>query len=247
MKLRVRRLLLTVCAVVLAVLAPISVARAAAALQPEEAPQTEGTPKVEVEPAHGAEGHEVVEEEGPPGPIKWFDQQVLNNKQPPYLALVFNFAVLVFIYYRFGKEPIAKALKQRRNDIGKQIENAAQILKEAKGRSRRYRAKLDKVQDDAEQGKQALIGAGKGEADQILRNADEKAARIKRDAEFLLEQEGKQTKIDLQRETVEKAAREAEEILKKGVTAEDQERLAQAFLDQLARDYKEGSLGGAST
>ena len=233
--------LFAACAVVLSLLAPFSVARASGALQPERAPQAEA------EPAHGAAGHEVVEEEGPPGPIKWFDQQVLNNKQPPYLALVFNFAVLIFIYYRFGKEPIANALKARRDGIGKQIENAAQILKEAKGRARRYRAKLDKVKDDAEQAKETLVFAGKGDAADIVRNADEKAARIKRDAEFLLEQEGKQVKIDLLRETVEKAAREAEELLKKGVTAEDQERLAQAFLDQLARDYKERSFGGAST
>ena len=233
--------LFAACTVVLLLLAPFSVARASAALQPE------GAPQVEAEPAHGAAGHEVVEEEGPPGPIKWFDQQVLNNKQPPYLALVFNFAVLVFIYYRFGKEPIANALKARRNNIGKQIENAAQILKEAKGRARRYQRMLDQVKDDAEKGKESLVFAGKGEAEQIVRNADEKAARIKRDAEFLLEQEGKQVKIDLLRETVEKAARDAEELLKKGVTAEDQERLAQAFLDQLARDYKEGTFGGVST
>jgi F-type H+-transporting ATPase subunit b len=224
--------ILAACVLAVALLAPFSVARAA--LQPE------------VAPGHGGATHEVVEEEGPPGAIKWFDDKVLNNKQPPYLALVFNFAVLLFIYYRYGKEPIANALKARRDGMAKQIEGAAQILKEAKDRARRYRAQLDKVKGDAEVARQTNIATGKGQAEEILRNAEDKAARIQRDAEFLLEQEGKQVKIDLLRETVENAAREAEDLLKKGVTAEDQERLAQAFLDQLARDYKEGSLGGAS-
>jgi F-type H+-transporting ATPase subunit b len=206
-------------------------------------------PKATSEVVHGAPAHETeVEESGPPGPIKWFDTQILSNKQPPYLTVLFNFALLIGLYYWLGRKPIASALKARRDGIGKKIENAALILKEAKDRARRYRAKLDKVKEDAAQGKQALAFAGKGEAEQILRNADEKAARIKRDADFLLEQEGKQVHIDLLRETVDKAALEAEALLKKSVTAEDQERLAQAFLDQLARDYKDGSLaGGASS
>lgn len=233
-----KKRVIAVFALLLAVLAPLSIARAAL-LQPEE-----------IKASHGAGSHgasEAPEEEGgPPGAIKWFDTQLLMNKQPPYAAVLFNFAVLIFIYYRFGKAPIANALKARRDGIGKQIENAAQILKEAKDRARRYRAKLDKVKDEAEKAKQTNIDTGKGKADEIVRNADEKAGRIKREAEFLLEQETKQVRIDLQRETVEKATREAEELLKKGVTAEDQERLAQAFLDQLAKDYKEGSLGGVS-
>ncbi len=231
--------LATIFAALALAIAPVSFARASISMQP----QTE-----ELAPSHGkgTHGEGAEEEEGPPGKVNWFDTQLVNNKQPSYALLLVNFAILLFIYYRFGKQPIAQALKARRDGIGKQIENAAQILKEAKSRSRKYRAQLDKVGDDAEKARQTNIDAGKGKADQIVRDADEKAARIKREAEFLLEQEGKQTKIDLLRETVEKAAHEAEAMLKKSVTPEDQERLAQAFIDQLDRDYKAGSLGGAA-
>ena len=184
-------------------------------------------------------GNPVEEEEGP-RPIKWWDTQIVNNKEPPYAAMLFNFAVLLLLYWRYGKKPVQDALKNRKISIASAIENAQKILREAKQRSKRYRAKLEKVGDDAAEAKQSRISTGRGEADAIVRGAEEKAARIKRDAEFLLEQEKKQTQIDLLRETVEKAAREAEELLRTNVSAQDQERLAEEFLARLASDYEKG-------
>jgi F-type H+-transporting ATPase subunit b len=179
------------------------------------------------------------EEEGLP-PVKLWDTKILNNEQPPLAALFFNFAVLALIYYRYGKKPAAEALKNRKLSIAKAIEDAQRILREAKGRAKRYRAKLEKVADDAEQGKQTIISTGEGEAEAILRTAEEKAERIKRDATFLVEQEQKQTKLDLVRETVEHAAKNAEELLRKNVTTEDQERLAEEFITKLAKDFEKG-------
>ncbi len=191
-------------------------------------------------------GKEVEDEEVRP-PVKWWDTKILKNPQPPIAALLFNFALLVFIYWRYGKKPVAEALKNRKISIATAIEEAQRMLREAKERSKRYRAKLDKVKDDAEQGKQALVSTGQGEAEAILKGADEKAARLKREAEFLVEQEKKQTDLDLMRETVDKATQEAEELLRKNVTAADQERLAEEFIAKLATDFDKGlPLGGAS-
>jgi F0F1-type ATP synthase membrane subunit b/b' len=181
-----------------------------------------------------------VEEEESLPPVKWWDTQILNNKQPPIAALLFNFAILALIYYRYGKKPLADGLKNRKISIATAIENAQRILREAKERSKRYRSKLDKVAADAEQGKASLVSTGQGEAEMIRRTADEKAARIERDATFLLEQEKKQTQLDLVRETVEKAAREAEALLKSNVSTADQERLADEFLTRLTADYEKG-------
>jgi F-type H+-transporting ATPase subunit b len=192
-------------------------------------------------------GGKAVEEEAGPGPLTFWTWDLVNNKHAAYGAMLFNFVVLLLIYWRFGKQPVAEGLKNRKHAIAAQIENAQKILREAKQRSKRYRAKLDKVADDAEKAKQAQIDTGTGEADKILRSSKEKAERLARDAEFLLEQEKKQTQIDLVRETVEKAAKEAEDLLKKNVSAADQERLAEEFLARLAADYEKGlPLGGAS-
>jgi F-type H+-transporting ATPase subunit b len=162
-----------------------------------------------------------------------WDTKIFNNEQPPLAALLFNFALLVFIYYRYGKKPAVEALKNRKISIASAIENAQRILREAKERSKRYRNKLEKAQEDADQGKQALVSTGKGEAELILREGTEKAARLKREALFLAEQEKKQTELDLMRETVEKATKEAQDILQKSVSLADQERLGDEFIAKL--------------
>ena len=53
---------------------------------------------------------------------------------------------------------------------------------------------------------------------------------MRKDAEFLVEQEMKQIRQDLWRDTVEVAVTAAEDLLKKRVTPADQERIAEDYL-----------------
>lgn len=66
---------------------------------------------------------------------------------------------------------------------------------------------------------------------------------MERDATSLLEQEARQIRTDLVRETVELAIAAAEDLLKKRVTQADQERLAE---DYLASFSKRGAPSGPS-
>jgi F-type H+-transporting ATPase subunit b len=156
-----------------------------------------------------------------------------NKETRPFVALLINFALLLFLYYRFGKEGVASALKNRRESIAKEIEEAQRIRREAAARAKEYQAKLEKLDEEMDVARKALIEAGKGEKERIVREAEEKADRMRRDAQFLLEQELKQLKVDLTRETVDVAVSAAEELLKQRVTAADHERLAEDFLTQL--------------
>lgn len=184
------------------------------------------------------ESAEEAEEAAPPGDINWVDFS--NKKQPPLLALLINFGLLVYLYYRFGKDPIAQGLKERRDAIAKDIENAAMILDEAQTRAETYQAKLEQKDDDAEAARTGLVQAGHGEKERIIKDADEKAARLRKDAVFLAEQEQKQMQIDLVKETVERAIANAESMLAKGVTQADQERLAEEYLSTLVTQKAAG-------
>jgi F0F1-type ATP synthase membrane subunit b/b' len=180
---------------------------------------------------HESKGEEASEEA--PAAINWFD--FTNKEQPPYAALFINFSLLAFIYYRFGKKPVAEALAKHRASVAKEIEEAQRMKHEAEARAKTYQAKLKDLESELSQTKLALEEAGKGERDRIVKEAEEKAARMQKDAAFMLEQEAKQARIDLQRETVLAALAAAEEILKKRVTAGDQERLAEEFLSSLEK------------
>jgi len=195
-------------------------------------------------PAHG--GSAASEHGGGhhgPGHINWTDTD--NKKQPPYIALLVNFAVLLFIYYKFGKGPVAEGLKKRREGIAKQIEEAARIKKEAEGRAKKYQAQLERLDEEAEQTKQAIRTTGESDRERVLREAEEKAARLERDADALLEAEKRQAKRVLYEEAVEKAVKRAEDLLRNKLTQADHERLAEEFLAQLAAKQGGGARGSA--
>lgn len=197
----------------------------------------------EAAPAHGedhgaaAEGHEGGHAEGAghhgPEAINWTD--IGDKKKPAIIALVINFGVLMTLYYLLGKKPIAAALKQRRVTIGKDIDEAQALLDEAKELAKTYQAELKSADADASTAKAGLISAGKGEVDRILIEAQERADRMKRDADRLVEQERKQVHLDILNETVDLAVHEAAKLLEKSVTADDHARLAQDLLAELAR------------
>ena len=169
-----------------------------------------------------------------PNPINWADFG--NKEQPPYASQLINFAVLLAIFYIFGKKPIAEGLKARRAAVAKEIEEADRMKTEADQRAKMYQAKLDSLDEELATTKAALVEAGKGERDRIIKEAEEKAERMARDAKELILQEAKQMRQDLVRETVEIALGAAEEILKQKITPADHERLADEYLVSLGKN-----------
>lgn len=202
-------------------------------------PAHSAPPAFTVAPEHSASKaeHENVaerehEHEHELGPINWFDFS--NKEQPPWGTYAINLGLLVFIYWYFGKDALKKGLANRRTRIQKEMEEAQKLLEEAQAREKKYKRKLKELDTDIEQAKKALADAGAGERDRIVREAKEKAARMERDAHFLVEQEVKQMHNDVVRETLDATVQSAEELLKKSINASDQERLAEEYLQQLA-------------
>ncbi len=171
---------------------------------------------------------------------------IFDKERPALVALLINFGLLVGLYYTMGKKPIAEALKQRKVTVGKEIEDAQKMLEEAQERAKKYQGDLKNADTDAAMAKTALVAAAKGEVEHVLADANEKAERMKRDAERLVEQERKQVREDLLRETVDLSVAEAMKVLERAVTPEDHQRLAQDLLRELSSRPAARATGGAS-
>lgn len=196
--------------------------------------QHEGAPAAhEAKPGEHGAGHEAGHGAGH-GPAPMNIADFGNKTTPPYVALLVNFGLLAFMYYSLGKKPVAEALKQRKEDIGKEIEEAQKLLADAIARGKGARKKLKTIDEDKKSAREALVETGEGERDKLVREAEEKAERMGRDASFLVDQEAKQLRLDLTKETVENAVAHAESLLKGAVTQADHERLAEEFLAELA-------------
>jgi F-type H+-transporting ATPase subunit b len=186
---------------------------------------------------HGAEGgHGAQAGHGAghgPAPINWTD--LSDPQRPAFIALLVNFGLLAALYYTLGKKPITDGLKQRRINIGKDIEEASKMLGEAKERAKKYQADLKNADVDAATAKSALVTAGKGELERLLSDTEERGERMKRDAERLVEQERKQLEHDLLVETVNVAVAAAQKLLERTATPEDHVRLANELLAELQK------------
>jgi len=178
----------------------------------------------------GGGAHEGHGDHGP-GDINWFE---FKPGSTPYIANVINFAILMWIFWRFGRDPIAKALASRKSNIKEQLDNAQRIKKEAKERAKQYQKKLEHLEEEQSAAKKGLLEAGAAEKQRIVREAEEQAARMERDAKALLTSEIAQIKQDLTRETVDAAVAAAEGLLHTRITPADHERLAETFLQDLA-------------
>ncbi len=168
-----------------------------------------------------------------PEAMNWTD--LSDKSRPAFIGLLVNFGILVALYYTLGKKPVTEGLKQRRINIGKDIDEARKMLEEAKERATKYQGDLKNIVADAATAKSSLISAGKGEIESMVADATERADRMQRDAERLVEQERKQLQRDLLLETIDKAVAQAHVILEKSATQEDHARLANELLAELAK------------
>lgn len=82
------------------------------------------------------------------------------------LAQLVNFAILVFVLYRFGYKPMFKFLEDRKNKIESGIKNSEEATKKLK---------------KAEQEFNEMIVEAKEKATEIIKKADEQAERRKKD------------------------------------------------------------------
>src|SRR5579859_1959228 len=131
------------------------------------------------------------DENGAPAAINWTD---FGRETPPYLAMVINFGILIAGYYLLGKRPVQAALLARRDAIAKDIEQAARMKEEAEQRAKVYLSKLAGLEEEVRGAREALIRAGESEGDRIVAEAEAKAERMRKDAEFLVVQELKQVR-----------------------------------------------------
>jgi F-type H+-transporting ATPase subunit b len=157
---------------------------------------------------------------------------------------VLNFAVLMFILVRFGGPAINKVLRARHDQLKVDLEEAKRLRTEAEERFRRHEQRLANLEHEIEVMLQSIRQEAEQEKARIIASAEEKARRIQDETRFQLDQQVKEAELRFRAEVAQAAVRVAEELLRRSVTASDEQRLAQAFVAELAaRAPQEGHRG----
>jgi len=146
---------------------------------------------------------------------------------------VMNFIVLMIILVKFGAKPIANGLGARRKQIRDEIEDLEAKKVDAEKAYKEFSAKLESVEKDVDSIVEKAVAQAEVEKVRIIEAAEKSAADIKRAAEMAIANEITAAKRSLKVSVTEQAAIMAEELIVKNLTADDQVKIIEDYLDKV--------------
>jgi F-type H+-transporting ATPase subunit b len=150
-----------------------------------------------------------------------------------FWGAVVNFGLLIVVLVALGKKPMASFLSSRRRAVEEGLAEAQRMKSQAEAKHKEYSERLEQLDREIAEIKREMVKAGEAERDRIVADAEAKAARMRRETSFLIEQQMKQLRVDLTREAVEAACEAADAVLREQTGSADQQRLAQDYLERL--------------
>lgn len=144
-----------------------------------------------------------------------------------------NFIALIIILVKFLAKPIAGGLAGRRRGIQEEIEALEAKRDEAERSYKEFEARLAGMEKEMETVVEKAIAMAQDEKVRILKEAEDSAQDIKRQAEAAVNAAVVEAKRSLQEEVAEQAAAMAEELIVKNLTPEDQVTITEQYLEKV--------------
>ncbi|MGW8194730.1 MAG: F0F1 ATP synthase subunit B family protein [Desulforhopalus sp.] len=146
---------------------------------------------------------------------------------------IVNFIALMIILVKFGAKPIGTGLSARRNKIKDEIENLEQKRADAEKSYEEFSAKLATVESEIDKVVERAVAQAEIEKAKILEKAEQAATDLMRSAEMAVQNEITVARRTLKDEVAEQAAVMAEELIVKNLTADDQVKIIDNYLEKV--------------
>ena len=146
---------------------------------------------------------------------------------------VMNFGVLAAGLFFLLRKPVSKALDARIQGIKDQLSELEAKKKDAEKELAEYNERLSLLEQEAEKLVEEYVRQGNEAKAKILKEAKQAAEKLEEQARRNIDNEFQQAKLQLQREMLEKALVNAETLIKNKITAEDQDKLVDEYLEKV--------------
>jgi F-type H+-transporting ATPase subunit b len=150
-----------------------------------------------------------------------------------FIYRCFNFALMVGLLAYFVTKPIRKGLKGRTAEIEKTLADAEAAKAAAEAKHKEYSEKLAKATEEIAGITEAIRREGELERDKIIAAAKDMADKIEREADNKAAGVVAKARIELREEASRLAVELAEDMLKKQVSADDQKRLVEEYMQKM--------------
>ncbi len=146
-----------------------------------------------------------------------------------------NFAALVFFLWYLIADKIKKYFSERRIDIANLLEEVDKEKNDAEQKFLLFEQKFKEIGKDIEEITKTLTGEIENEKNRIIEEGRANSLRIIEQAKAAAEQETINSRQDLRNYVVELAGSMAIKIVSKKMTNNDQERLIEEYINDVAR------------
>ena len=145
-----------------------------------------------------------------------------------------NFGALLFLLVKFGGPAVTKALQARHTQIKTDLASAAEARAAAQARFEQQEKRLAALESEIATIRAGIKQEAEAEKARLIAMAEDRARRIREESEFIIEQQVKQAEEDLRREAAAQAVALAETIVRAQLGAQDQQRLIDTFVGDVA-------------
>lgn len=149
---------------------------------------------------------------------------------------IVNFIILFAILWKLLADKIKKYFSDRRIEIAEMIDTADKARTEAEKQFADYRSRLQNIDRDIQEIRDAIMGELEGEKQRIIEEGKAVAERIIEQAKWSAEQEIIKAKNSLRNQVVDMAGDMASGLVTNSMTPEDQKRLIEEYLDKVGKD-----------
>ncbi len=146
---------------------------------------------------------------------------------------VLNFVILALGCFFIARKPVAQFFSSRSKGIEDELTDLEQKKADAKRQLAEYEARFRNLERESEKIVQDYIKQGEDAKKRILEAAEAQAGKLEDMAKRNIEQEFKTAKAALKQEVVDRAMDQAQALIKKSITTQDQNRLVDEYLKKV--------------
>lgn len=146
---------------------------------------------------------------------------------------VINFTVLVLVLFFVLRKPVSQGLNNRIASIKDELEDLERKKEIARKQLDDYNARLAMLDEEADKIIAEYKQQGEAAKAKILESANASVEKIEEQAKRNIENEFEAARQRLKEDIFEKAIARAESLVKEKITADDQDRLVDEYLDKV--------------
>jgi F-type H+-transporting ATPase subunit b len=147
-----------------------------------------------------------------------------------------NFLILAFVLVKFGKNPLMNVLRQRKEEMQKEIKKAEEQRKDAEAKANDLRRQIEDNVAHMEEFKQKVINRGETRKKEIIQEARSESKILLMEAKRRIDTQILSTKRMFQIEMIDEAMKTVFEKLPQHITQADNQKFLDQYITHVSSD-----------